>query len=117
MATFQQFRQGLFDALQIRQPGPDIGQLPLPLGAGLTAVRAVFQLQQFSHLVQVEAKALRGLDEAHPRQVGLAITTNAALGFGGLVQQSLALVEADGLKIDPGGLRQGSDGESARHGA
>src|SRR5581483_164695 len=44
--------------------------------------------------------------------VGGAVDAVAARGAGRGLQQALALVEADGVDIDPGGLGQAADGEA-----
>ena len=75
---------------------------------------AVLQLEQLRNLVQIEAQALSGLHELHPVHVRRPIAADAADGPIRLQQQALALIEPDGLHVDPGCFGEGPDGQGFR---
>lgn len=78
------------------------------------AMGAVLQREQLRNLVQIESQSLGGVHELHPVHVRRPITADAADGAVRLRQQALALIEPDGLDIDPGGLGGGPDSRGFR---
>ena len=113
-AALHQILQHDFDAEQVGQALAHIGQFALGLRAGLGAMRSILELQQFPDLVQAEAQSLGRFDEAHARQIRLAVATDAAQRPVGFLHQPLALIEADRLDVDPGGIGQDADGQCFR---
>ena len=88
---------------------------PLFATAPLQAIQS--EIQKFPDLLQRKAEVLRLPNEMDLIFRLLGIEAIAGRFSLGLQYQSLSFVEADGFQIHPGGLRQGSDGESARHAA
>jgi len=119
-AAFYEIRQHALDARQVGKPCSHVCQLVLGLLARLGAMRSIFKLQQIPDLVQAESQALGRFDKAHSRQIRLTVVTNAAQGPVGLLHQAFALIEADRLDVDPGGIGQDADGQCFKwfaHGA
>ncbi|KAG1398098.1 hypothetical protein G6F59_013539 [Rhizopus arrhizus] len=73
---------------------------------------AVLQLQQLPDFIEAESQPLRRLHELHPRHVGAAVASNAAVGPVRRRQQPFVLIEADRLHVDPGCLGEGADGQA-----
>ena len=95
----------------IGQLGAHIHQLVFGQTAGFMAMGAILKAQQLGDLLQTETQALRRFHEVHPVHVLPATAANAALGFVRFRQQVLALVEPDGLDVDPRHLGEGADCE------
>jgi hypothetical protein len=103
-ATLDEPLKRPLDPLQVGKPGSHVRQFVLGLLAGLGAVGAILELEQDRDLIQAEAQSLGGLDEAHARQIRVTVATDATQGTLRLLHQALALVEADRLDIDTGGI-------------
>jgi hypothetical protein len=54
---------------------------------------------------------LQRLDQWAARQLRASVAADAALGSIGLLHQAFALVKADRLDVDPGGVGQSTDGQ------
>lgn len=115
MTLIDQRGQDFFDSAQLHNPLPNHGQLPGAKLLRLAAVPAVFERQQISHLLEVEAQRLGLSDEPQPPSVRRRVVADTAERPIRLSDQTAALVVTDGFHMDAGVLRQGPDGELLGH--
>ena len=111
-AIANQRGQHLLDAPQVDQLPAYICELLLSELARVIAMRSVVQGQQARHFVEAEAQALRCLYETHPCDIRWTIAADAAVGLVGFAQQAPSLLEPQSLHIDPGRLRERTDGQT-----
>jgi len=102
-------------SLQIVEPGPHIGETMCGKLRRLAAPGAIVELEQLRYLVEAEAQALCGFDEAHARHVAGAVAPNFPGRSVRGAKQRFALVEADRLDVDAARLREAADGEIFLH--
>jgi len=105
----KQFRQHGLHARQVNEFRPHFGKFPITHFSRFATVSTVGQPEQACHVVQAEAQALCRFHESHPRDICLAVAANAAVRLVWFGQQTLALVEPDGLYVDIGGPGEATD--------
>src|SRR4030095_14608704 len=106
-------RQGALEASQVGDLPADIREMVERdrLDLGTSVVAAVDQLQQAADLVERETQLTTAADETQAHQQRAIVDAMAAGAARRLRQDADALVEADGLDIDSGALRQRADGQ------
>lgn len=102
------------DQSEVLEPSPDILQLPLGQGAGLRAVSAIVEPEQFADLVEGEPESLGGLDKTDTRDLGASISPDTSVRARRGLEDADALVETNRLHAHARGFREAADGQRVR---